>query len=253
MPTNLLLLPLLGGYWFIHNFQCTRFRARRLDGYRLLVESAFYGLVFSFIAWAVSRAIIQNLPSVAIWWRGVTPTPPIPYLGTACLSLLCGVFSPFALNAILNLTKLLTAQEAHLKAIERHGNDLLRLLHKANHEELLVSVTLDNKKVYIGPLASAPDLEPHEIFFSMVPFFSGYREASTLELVLTVSYLEVSGKHDLDLANFLIVIPIASVRSANLFDQDAYPKFTVKIDDPPAYHAATQSTPEAASPTEVSN
>ena len=47
MPTNLLLLPLLGGYWFIQNFHCTRFRARRLDGYRLLVESAFYGLLFT--------------------------------------------------------------------------------------------------------------------------------------------------------------------------------------------------------------
>ena len=251
MPTNLLLLPLLGGYWFINNFQCTRFRARRLDGYRLLVESAFYGLVFSFIAWAASRLIIQNLPSVAILWGSVTPS--IPYLGTACLGLLCGVFSAYALNAFLNVTKLLTVQKAHLMAIDRHGNDLLRLLHKANHEELLVSVTLDNKKVYIGPLASAPDLEPHEIFFSMVPFFSGYREASTLELVLTVSYLEVTERHNLDLANFLIVIPIASVRSANLFDPDAYAKFTVKIDDPPAYHAATQSTPEAASPTEVSN
>ena len=44
-----------------------------------------------------------------------------------------------------------------------------------------------------------------------------------------------------------------SVRSANLFDPDAYAKFTVKIDDPPAYQAASQSTAEAASPTEVSN
>lgn len=251
MPTNLLLLPLLGGYWFIQNFHCTKFRARRLDGYRLLVESAFYGLVFTVVAWVLSGTVTQHIPSVAIWWHNTTPA--IPYLGTACVALLLGVFSPYVLNTFLNITKFLTVQKAHLTAIERHGNDLLRLLHKANHEEGLVSVTLDNKKVYIGALASAPDLEPHETFFSMVPFFSGYRETSTLELVLTVSYLEVSEKHNLDLAEFLVVIPVASVRSASFFDQDAYPKFTVKIDDPPADQATAQPAPDPASPAEVSN
>ncbi len=82
-------------------------------------------------------------------------------------------------------------------------------------------------------MASAPDLERHETFFSMIPFFSGYRETNTLELVLTVSYLEVAEKHGLHLESFLIVLPVSSVRSASFFDQDAYPKFTVQVDVPP--------------------
>src|SRR3954453_8329114 len=45
LPTNLLLLPLLGGFWFVHFCYLFKFRAQRLDGYRLLLESAFLGLL----------------------------------------------------------------------------------------------------------------------------------------------------------------------------------------------------------------
>lgn len=249
MPTNLLLLPLLGGYWFIQNFHWTRFRARRLDGYRLLVESAFYGLFFSCIAWIASRAAVRSLPMLAVWWDGATPQ--VPYLGTACLGLLFGIVSPYALNAFLGLMPRLTAQEARKTAIDRHGNDLLRLLHRANHEERLVSVTLDSRKVYIGALGSAPDLEPHETFFSMVPFFSGYRDASTLELVLTISYLDLAGNANVRLSEFWVVLPIASVRSASFFDQDAYSSFTVRMDDGATDPSAPNSVTDVAPPPEV--
>ncbi len=186
---------------------------------------------------------------LAVWWDGATPQ--VPYLGTACLGLLFGIVSPYALNAILGLMPRLAAQEARKTAIDRHGNDLLRLLHRANHEERLVSVTLDSRKVYIGALGSAPDLEPHETFFSMVPFFSGYRDASTLELVLTISYLDLAGNANVRLSEFWVVLPIASIRSASFFDQDAYPKFTVRLDDPPAGLSAPDSSEEAAASMEA--
>ena len=38
MPNNLLLVPLLAGFWFLHRCHYFRFRAQTLDGYRLLIE-----------------------------------------------------------------------------------------------------------------------------------------------------------------------------------------------------------------------
>ncbi len=81
MPTNLLPLPLPGGYWFLHAFHYTRFRSQRLDGYRLLVESALVGVVLTF----VSRFLVVGvnvLSGVRFYWFALAPQD-IPFLGTA--------------------------------------------------------------------------------------------------------------------------------------------------------------------------
>src|SRR5947208_3374452 len=115
MPTNLLLLPFLVGYWFIHRFYSTRFAAERLDGYR--------------------------------------------------------------------------------------------------------------------PVVAAPNLEPHDTFVALIPFFSGYRDNSTLQLRLTTDYLGVYESEGLDPKEFRVVIPVSSIRMASLFDHSVYPKFEVVEDE----------------------
>jgi hypothetical protein len=47
MPYNLLLLPLIGGFLFVHLTHFFRFGAQRLDGYRLLFQSAIAGIGLS--------------------------------------------------------------------------------------------------------------------------------------------------------------------------------------------------------------
>lgn len=63
MPSNLLLLPFLAGYLFLHSFHFTKFRAQRLDGYRLLMESAAVGLVLALTGW-VSAQHLATLPCI---------------------------------------------------------------------------------------------------------------------------------------------------------------------------------------------
>jgi hypothetical protein len=78
MPTNLLLLPLLGGYWFLHTLYYTRFRSQRLDGYRLLMESAFAGLLLTLVA-RVVVLFAQRWPLIQSPWSDLAPG--IPFLG----------------------------------------------------------------------------------------------------------------------------------------------------------------------------
>jgi hypothetical protein len=130
MPTNLLLLPFLGGYWFLHAFYYTRFRSQRLDGYRLLVESALAGVALVVISrlLVLLLSVFNHLQS---GWSAIVPAE-IPFLGTATVSLILGVCSPYLLNAILTTSGRMTVLDAKTWAIERYGNDLLRLLHSAS-------------------------------------------------------------------------------------------------------------------------
>lgn len=230
MPTNLLLLPLLGGYWFIHTFQYTRFRSQRLDGYRLLVESALGGVILAMLGWLLLLGLRRN-PWVQLEWKAVAPD--MPFLGTACVSLILGVASPYVLNAFLNLTGILTRVGAQLRAIDRYGNQLLRLLHAASAQERMVSIVLDNRKVYIGSVAAAPNLEAHDVFVSLTPIFSGYRHKDTLDLVLTVDYLRVYEREQLDPDQFTVTLPIQQIRIASFFDHTVYPSFLIASPEGP--------------------
>src|SRR5215469_5235262 len=110
MPTNL-LLPLLGGYWFLHTLDYTRFRSQRLDGYRLLMESAFVGVLLSFVARLL--VMLANLwPAATSIWYNVAPG--IPFLGTTAVSLLVGFVAPYALNTILDKTGLMSRLDAQM-------------------------------------------------------------------------------------------------------------------------------------------
>jgi hypothetical protein len=88
MPSNLLILPLLAGYCFLHLFSFTKYRAQRLDGHRLILESALLGIALSGIGWLVA-ARLGNIPWVLAAWAKLAP--PFEFFGTALLSVVAGV------------------------------------------------------------------------------------------------------------------------------------------------------------------
>ncbi len=197
----------------------------------MLVESALAGVLLVFVSRFV--VMIANLSShLRSAWFAVAP-PDIPFLGTASVSLILGFVAPYSLNFILSKTSRMTVLDAKTVAIERHGNDLLRLLHTASLEEKTVSLSLDNGKVYIGLVAAAPNLAPHDTYLEITPFYSGYRDKETQELVFTVNYLDVYEKQHLDPDNCRVVLPMASICMASLFDHSVYPAFRVESDQPP--------------------
>lgn len=245
MPTNLLLLPLLGGFWFVHFCYLFKFRAQRLDGYRLLLESAFFGLLLilpaRLIAYFWPRFSALGSGAEGEWitlWHG----PPLS--GTASLSLLLGLISPFLVNwlhaAYLRTLSsqdwdpeegasglweaasnfLAPAREKALDfAIRNSGNQFFQLLHRAAVHKIPVLLTLQNRKVYVGHLTESPNLKPENQFVSLLPALSGHRDDKTLAIKFDVIYdLEgLIAKLDIEAEELLLTIPLSEIKSTSLY------------------------------------
>lgn len=132
---------------------------------------------------------------------------------------------PFVINWILGL-RLGGYSEARIallsEAVNRSGNDILRMLHWASTQSQTVLITLDNRKAYIGMVIRGPSLEAHDCFASLVPLFSGFRDKDTLDLTLTVKYTNYYKDGTLDPSDFAVVLPISSIRAISFFDEQIY-------------------------------
>lgn len=229
MPYNLLLLPLIGGYLFVHLTHFFRFGAQRLDGYRLLFQSAIAGICLSSAAQFVDLLVgltLAGKPLQQLWfWFS-----PFAYSGVSALALLLG--PAFALLANLLIDK----ERAKDIEIRRHGNSLIQLLHRAEKDKLLLSITLDSRKWYVGWVAESPNLDPQEFYFRLLPFISGYRDKDTLETFRMVFYQDVLRETELEPEQFYVTLPLKDVKIAGLFNDQVYNEYFAEpeTEDDPA-------------------
>jgi hypothetical protein len=224
MPYNLLLLPLLGGFLFFHLTHFFRFGAQRLDGYRLLLQSAIAGTCLSILARLLVLGILFSpaRDTIAGLWSTFSP---FSYSGTSALSLLLGPLLAFVINLIVDRDK------AKDLEIRRHGNALLQLLHRAQRGQRLISVTLDSRKWYVGWVAESPNLDPQELYFRLLPFISGYRDKDSLETYRTVFYQDVLASGQFSSSDFVITIPLKDIKIAGFFNEDVYNEYFAEEDD----------------------
>jgi hypothetical protein len=219
VPGNLLVLALIAGFCFIHSCYRFKYRAQILDGYRLLFHCSVAGAIIL----AVSRALVCFLKLFSLFWK-YRPLwnsyGDVPYLGTFMLSIPVGIFSAMVWNLFV------THEQGRESAVETDGDSLMSLMQKALKEERMLSITLESRKWYAGYLVAAPDLRPSEKYFSLLPVLSGYRDKDTLEARRTLRYDQVyeriAGDGGISPEDFVITLPLASVRTANLFDLAVY-------------------------------
>lgn len=238
MPSNLLLLlPLIGGYAFIHLCYFTRFRAQTLEGHRLIFEAAVWGFLFVAPARFLTRFWLGEIPWVQELWADLGGTH-MGYLGTLVCALVlapcCAVLSNFCVAAWLQGTEEMREQEvppsfrefmepARLlaldKAILRSGDDLRILLHKAATRVMTVCLSMADGKVYMGIVTRPPNLRPDEKNLALLPVASGHRSKEDLRLNWNVRYpVDQYGKN-LDPDEFIVVLPLADIKNARLFDE----------------------------------
>jgi hypothetical protein len=225
MPQGLLLLPLLGGFAFLHLSHLYRFKAQRYDGYRLLLASASVGAALLLLG----RALVLLFGQIAFLgeWAGRVwfTLSPFPHSDSCAWSLVLGP----VLAAVVN--RMYSLEEAKNKQLDdtKQADAFTRLLHDAARHTRLISVTLDSRKWYVGYVAESPNLHPEEKYFRLLPIISGYRDKDTLGTVRTVFYEDVL--RAADPAGFVITLPISDVKGANYFDPDVYDAYFAENDE----------------------
>lgn len=225
MPFNVLLLPLLGGYFFISSWNYTRFDTTRYSGEGLLFHSATAGMIFLIFAFGLTSSVIHYWPeSTKLWQRLV----PFDYSGTSFLAFLFGV----SLWAPLNMLKTFKREDRALKTLECANDFLEMLLARAQAELKPVSVVLKSRKVYIGFVTGSFDPANSRKYIQLLPLQSGYRDSRTLQLTITTDYSRVYDRIisqelplDVNTDDFVVVVPITGIVSINLFDEKAYGLF----------------------------
>jgi len=223
MPYNQLLLPLLGGFLFIHIAHYFRFAAQRLDGYRLLIQTAIAGTCLAALARLIEVffGLVGGINIDYIW--GFVPST--PYLGTNAFALVLGPICAWLWNLFVD------RERAKELEIERHGNAFTKLLLRSQKEKQLLSVTLDNRKWYVGWITESPNLDPQEIYFRLLPYRSGYRDYDNLNPVATTYYEGALREEAFDPKDLIITLPLKDVKTANLFNEDLYNDYFA---EPPA-------------------
>jgi len=223
MPYNLLLLPLIGGFLFVHLAHYFRFAAQRADGYRLLFQAAIAGVSLS-IAGRVAELLIALTP-LGHWFEHYWSIfSPFPYSATSALSLLMGPVFALLVNLFIGKEK------AKAREIRSHGNFLLRLLDEAANQTRLISITLDSRKWYVGWVVESPNLDPHDQFLRLLPFISGYRDKDALETRRTVYYEAVLKDNTIDRTEFVITLPLKDVKIAGFFNDEIYDEYFAETD-----------------------
>lgn len=94
-------------------------------------------------------------------------------------------------------------------------------------QSMPVSITMENKKVYVGHVAGAVNPGDNQDMLRILPFMSGYRNDTDMQIVFTTFYwkaYESIKVNELKLkeTDFEIAIPIKSIQSINLFSTKAY-------------------------------
>ncbi len=118
------------------------------------------------------------------------------------------------------------------QAILKFGNQLENFLFLALIKQLQVSVTLKNRKVYIGYVYEDIDPKKERGYFTLFPILSGYRDQNKLTLEIVTDYKKVyedlaedpttslGRENILNAYDLRICIRADKIVSVNIYDPD---------------------------------
>ncbi|MEM7209736.1 MAG: DUF6338 family protein [Pseudomonadota bacterium] len=224
-----LLLAIVAGYRFVKHWEATRYRLAREQGHRLYFEATFYGMLLSVLTVCLLALIYHLLPvsivNTTLFDYSINERITLQELLLAAL-----IAAPFLAQwAALAANKLIVNKTHFYEALAQ--NDFELLLVDAVASDNMVMVTMDDDKVYVGWVYTTSDPANGERrYFSLIPVISGYRNTPQHKVEFTTYYAEIFDKTDerfaeLDMDDFVVVLPIDKVTSARRFDPEVYAQF----------------------------
>ncbi|WP_421860811.1 hypothetical protein [Marinobacter salarius] len=231
---------LVCGYVYTSLHLPARYRQKRASGWDSYFEVAKYGF-YAVIGGIVFTAIFDaiDLPSITLAVIGQD----VSTLSGKISQYSSGAITSFEISTALSalvLAGLFGVRERteykdprrRLRKLTKvcKNDEMETILLQAALEISLFSVTLENRKCYIGLIYDAHVEENPVESIAIIPFYSGYRDSESLELEINRSYK----KHYIEeglygtnpdyrkLLYFRIVIPIKQVVSCSLFSQEVY-------------------------------
>lgn len=221
MGLGLLLIPALGGYWFLTHYSGTRHRMRRTNGYDVVLRSAVVGMVLFAIARILAFASNGVLPQIGEAWQTAFP---FDHSGTSALAVALGMVAPVILN---RRSKEVSAQR---RVAKEDGNLIELMVNDSIDRGMMVEVSLQSGKSYIGIAmrVGIPDRDHADM--ALVPMMSGHRDKNTAELHITDNYGatiqsildDPESPQHLGFDDFQVIVPLREVISVRLFDPVAY-------------------------------
>lgn len=220
MGLGLFLIPTLAGYWFLTHLHATRYVTLRASGYHVFFRAAIAGGVLFFFSYALLLSLEHVIPQIAAMWDDSVP---IPYSGTAILSVLLGFILPIVGNQFHR------EEKAARRAAKKSRDPIELLMVESIEQQKLVELSLKTGKSYVG-FALEGGITQGEPYIALIPMASGYRDTATQELRLTTQYAPViqaslEAVRDLVYEDFRIVVPIAEIMSARIFHPEVYQRF----------------------------
>jgi hypothetical protein len=230
----LLLFSLAGGYAFLQVCHFTKYRWDALEWERNVFEAAVVGGGL-FVAVRLAIPPLERFPEFLAVRNTIRAALPYPFAPSFAAALALA----FVLAGLVN--KAYPRQRAIRRAVRLHGGELLIVLQHAGRHKLPVSLTMKNRKVYVGYVLAPPSLRYP--YAKVIPTVTGYRDEATMNVTLDTPYWHVYADLErrkgtgevigLDMESFGIVLPIPQVCSANLFDEEVYARYfnTTATDD----------------------
>lgn len=229
LPYNLLIFPLIGGYYFITTSPYYKYVQLRLSKERLLLNSVLAGIILFLVSLLFSITFNYLFPEFTSSIKSYYPVKQ-PFLGTAILSFLLGTVGGKCWQLISERNHGSKNVRSIQRAINLVGSELELLLNRSFSKKDLLLITLKCGKVYVGWANTLP--VPDTKFITIIPVLSGYRKSETHQIDFTTKYNEVFASYMVDLKiksieelDIYIVINQDEITTVTPFDLSMYKRF----------------------------
>ena len=249
-----LLLPLLGGYYFSKRSIVTRYKTPRESGHHLYFKSAIIGVWLFIIIGLLHCIIYFSLPTYFNLFQTFIIKTKTLFDDRSIIShifwvaILCFLGSfflwrPFNLFAAKyaecdDLSKkdsLGTSSDIpHYLRKAISDDDIAYVLTSAAIRKMAVLATTDSGKVYVGYVTNTPDPSVERKSFTLLPVMSGFRNEEH-KICFNTDYdfvhsdmkdETISDLPHLVKDDFIVTLPIDKISSLRFFDFAAYEKFS---------------------------